>query len=130
MSGIFILIFLVVLMGNLLLDRYQFKRGMKINHGVESFFRGMLLVASALYFSYDMLSFFALILFQFSWFWIWFDVLMNVFVLKMPALYVGKTAEIDKFFRNRFSASFEETVLIVKGACLIISSVFGLIVLA
>lgn len=129
MTAAFILFFLVVLAGNLLLDRYQFNRGIPINHKAEAFFRGMLLVANALYFSYDLASFFALLLIQMVWFWVWFDVLINVLVLKMPPLYVGKTAAIDNFFRNRFSNSFEETVLIVKGACLIISSVIAFIVL-
>jgi len=33
-------------------------------------------------------------------FWLGFDILINVIVLKRPAFYVGKTADTDKFLRK------------------------------
>ena len=44
-------------------------------------------------------SFYAMFVFA-TCFWLGFDILINVIVLKRPAFYVGKTADTDKFLRK------------------------------
>jgi len=44
-------------------------------------------------------GFYAMFVFA-TCFWLGFDILINVIVLKRPAFYVGKTADTDKFLRK------------------------------
>jgi hypothetical protein len=44
-------------------------------------------------------GFYAMFIFA-TCFWLGFDILINVIVLKRPAFYVGKTADTDKFLRK------------------------------
>lgn len=103
-----------ILTVNVLADRYQFKRGIVINHTVEAFFRGLLLIAASLLFADSFWQFVALMLMSMAIYWLCFDYAMNVFVLKMPALYVGKTAAVDKWFRKMFPRDFESALLVAK----------------
>ena len=44
-------------------------------------------------------GFYAMFIFA-TCFWLGFDILINVIVLKRPAFYVGVTADTDKFIRK------------------------------
>lgn len=47
-------------------------------------------------------------------YWIAFDIIYNLLVVKKPLLYVGRTAQIDMFFRRIFGRAAGVAMLFIK----------------
>lgn len=99
-----------------------------INHNIWTLYRGVFFLINTLIYTSNISAVIVLTMLQSALYWVLFEILLNSY-RDRPLLYVGYTAEIDKFFRREFPAYPEKAMLSAKIILLFLALILTIIVI-